>query len=234
MSLRVPRDFSSVETWVFDLDNTLYPPALDLWEQIDTRMRDFISRFLSIPQDEAFKLQKHYYKTYGTSLKGLMTEHNLQPDEFLQYVHDIDRSSLKPNPALHDAISKLQGRRLILTNGTRAHANAILDQIGLGDLFDDVYDIISANYLPKPHLAVYDGFLEAHGVHAGKAAMFEDLSRNLEAPHKLGMTTVLVVPKSTETVIREKWEHEGRDAPHVDHVTDDLADFLRRVSSKLV
>lgn len=234
MSLRVPRDFSKVETWVFDLDNTLYPPALDLWDQIDTRMCDFISRFLSIPKDEAFNLQKHYYKTYGTSLKGLMTEHNLEPEEFLEYVHNIDRSSLLPNPALRDGIERLRGRKLILTNGTRAHANAVLDQIGLGDLFDDVHDIISANYMPKPNLAVYDGFLEAHGVHADKAAMFEDLARNLEAPHRLGMTTVLVIPKSTEPVIREQWEQEGHDAPHVDHVTDDLADFLRGIGSKLV
>jgi putative hydrolase of the HAD superfamily len=234
MSIRVPREFGHVETWVFDLDNTLYPPALDLWEQIDTRMRDFISRFLSIPKDEAFKIQKHYYKTYGTSLKGLMIEHNLEPEEFLEYVHNIDRSSLVANPDLRDGIERLQGRKLILTNGTRAHAHAVLDQIGLGDLFDDVHDIISANYTPKPHLAVYDGFLEAHGVHAERAAMFEDLARNLEAPHRLGMTTVLVVPKTTETVIREQWEHEGRDEPYVDHVTDDLADFLRRITNKLV
>jgi putative hydrolase of the HAD superfamily len=221
------RGFDGIETWVFDLDNTLYPPALDLWHQIDARMRDFIARFLSIPHDEAFRLQKHYYRTHGTSLRGLMMEHGLKPEEFLEYVHDIDRSALKPDPALGEAIRRLQGRKLVLTNGSQAHAAAVLGQLGIADAFDGVYDIVAANFAPKPSPAAYDAFLAAHGVEPSRAAMFEDLARNLEVPHRLGMTTVLVVPAAhAGEVIREAWEHEGRDAPHVDHVTDDLAGFL--------
>jgi putative hydrolase of the HAD superfamily len=231
MSQQTPRDFSQVETWVFDLDNTLYPPALDLWHQIDARMRDFISDFLKLAPEEAFKLQKHYYRTYGTSLRGLMIEHQLEPEAFLEYVHDIDRSRLVPNPALGAAIKKLAGKKLVLTNGSRAHADAVLAGLGIADAFHGVHDIVAANFAPKPDPAAYHAFLGAHGVEAARAAMFEDLARNLEVPHALGMTTVLVLPGGAEPVIREHWESEGRDAAHVDHVTDDLVSFLARIAS---
>ena len=225
----VLRSFDHVGTWVFDLDNTLYPPSLDLWHQIDSRMRDFIARFLSITVEDAFRLQKEYYRRYGTSLRGLMLEHGLEPDEFLEYVHDIDRSALVPDPALGMALERLPGRKLVLTNGSRAHAHAVLAALGLAEAFHDVHDIVAARFTPKPTPEAYDAFLETQGVDPREAAMFEDLARNLQVPHSLGMTTVLVVPGGTAPVIREHWEHEGRDAPHVDHVTDDLAGFLAQI-----
>src|ERR671929_2342408 len=123
---RALRDFSRVETWVFDLDNTLYPHHLNLWHQVDARIRDYIAQFLRVPPDEAFRLQKDYYRRYGTSMRGLMTEHGMQPDDFFDFVHEIDHSPLEPNPALGAAIEKLQGRKLILTNGTRRHADAVM------------------------------------------------------------------------------------------------------------
>jgi putative hydrolase of the HAD superfamily len=224
------RAFDRVDTWVFDLDNTLYPHHLNLWQQVDERIRDYIADFLKVTREEAFRVQKDYYKRYGTSMRGLMSEHGMKPDDFLDFVHQIDHSPLTPNAALGAAIERLPGRKLILTNGTRRHADAVLARLELDRHFEDVFDIIAAELEPKPSPQTYDRFLAAHGVDAGKAAMFEDLARNLAVPHALGMTTVLVVPEHTREVFREGWELEGRDAPHVDHVTDDLAGFLQRIT----
>jgi putative hydrolase of the HAD superfamily len=234
MSVSPPgsRGFANVETWVFDLDNTLYPHHLNLWQQVDERIRDYIAAFLKVTHEEAFRVQKDYYKRYGTSMRGLMTEHGMKPDDFLDFVHQIDHSPLMPNAALGVAIERLPGRKLILTNGTRRHADAVLARLELERHFEDVFDIIAAELEPKPSPQTYDRFLAAHGVDAEKAAMFEDLARNLAVPHALGMTTVLVVPEHTREVFREGWELEGRDAPHVDHVTDDLAAFLRRIAAQ--
>jgi putative hydrolase of the HAD superfamily len=225
-----PRAFGHVETWVFDLDNTLYPHHLNLWQQVDTRIRDYIAGFLKITQAEAFRLQKDYYKRYGTSMRGLMTEHGMAPDDYLEVVHQIDHSPLEPNPALGAAIEQLPGRKLILTNGTRKHAEAVMRRLEIHEQFEDVFDIAAADLDPKPLPQVYDRFLARHGVDPTRAAMFEDLARNLEVPHALGMTTVLVVPEGARVVLREDWELQGRDAPHVDHVTDNLVGFLERIS----
>ena len=226
-----PRSFSSVETWVFDLDNTLYPHDLNLWQQIDDRIRSFVSDFLKVTKDEAFRVQKDYYKRYGTTMRGLMAEHDLKPDEYLEFVHQIDHSPLLPNPALGAAIETLPGRKLILTNGTRKHAEAVMRRLDIDRHFEDVFDIAAADLDPKPLPQVYDRFLHKHGVDPRKAAMFEDLARNLSVPYALGMTTVLVVPPATREVFREGWELEGRDAVHVDHVTDDLTGFLRKIAA---
>jgi putative hydrolase of the HAD superfamily len=224
------RGFGAVGTWVFDLDNTLYPHHLNLWQQVDERIRDYIANFLRVTPDEAFRVQKDYYRRYGTSMRGLMEEHGLNPDEFLEVVHQIDHSPLTPNPALGAAIARLPGRKLILTNGTRRHAEAVMGRLEIAEHFEDVFDIAAADLEPKPRPSVYDRFLSRHNVDPRKAAIFEDLARNLEVPHALGMTTVLVVPGGTREVFREEWELAGRGAPHVDHVTDDLTGFLRDVA----
>ena len=222
--------FTNVETWVFDLDNTLYPHHLNLWQQVDGRIRAYITNYLSISEDDAFRLQKDYYQRYGTTLRGLMTEHGMAPDDYLDVVHQIDHSPLVPNPALGAAIEKLPGRKLIFTNGTRRHAEAVMARLQIDRHFEDVFDIVAANLDPKPQPQVYDRFLARHGVDPARAALFEDLSRNLEVPHALGMTTVLVVPEGSRAVLREDWELSGRDAPHVDHVTDDLTGFLEGIA----
>lgn len=224
------RGFSHIETWIFDLDNTLYPHHLNLWQQVDIRIRDYIAEFLKVSHDEAFRLQKDYYKRYGTSMRGLMIEHGMKPDDFLDFVHEIDHSPLEPNPALGAAIEKLSGRKLILTNGTKKHAAAVMARLGIGEHFEDVFDIIAAEMEPKPFPDTYTRFLQAHAVEPTRAAMFEDLARNLTVPYHLGMTTVLVVPEGTREVFRESWELEGQDADHVDYVTDDLVSFLQGIA----
>jgi putative hydrolase of the HAD superfamily len=226
-ALAMKESFTHVDTWVFDLDNTLYPHHVNLWQQVDQRIGEFISAYLKIPAEEARAIQKDYYRRYGTSMRGMMTEHGVHADDYLAYVHRIDHSPLEPNPAMGAAIARLPGRKLILTNGSTDHAEAVLNRLGLAAHFEAVFDIIAADLEPKPAAQTYHKFLRDHDVDPAKAAMFEDLARNLVVPHQLGMTTVLVVPDGTREVVREDWELEGRDDPHVDHVTDNLTGFLQ-------
>jgi putative hydrolase of the HAD superfamily len=223
------RDFSHVETWVFDLDNTLYPHHVNLWQQVDARINEFVAAWLKISSEEARLIQKDYYRRFGTTMRGMMTLHGVRADDYLAYVHKIDHSPLEPNPAMGAAITKLPGRKLILTNGSVDHAGKVLERLGLSSHFDAVFDIIAAELEPKPAPQTYQKFLDLHRVDPARSAMFEDLARNLAVPHQLGMTTVLVVPDGTREVVREDWELEGRDASHVDYVTDDLTGFLQRL-----
>jgi len=218
-----------VDTWVFDLDNTLYGAEHDLWPQIDARMKAYIAAFLGIAPDDAFKLQKDYYRRYGTSLRGLMIEHAMDPDAFLHHVHDIDLSGLDTTPRLGAAIEALPGRKLVYTNGSEAHARNVLAKLGIDGQFAAVHDIVAAEFHPKPTEEAYRRFLDRHAVEPRRAAMFEDLARNLEVPHRLGMGTVLVVPPGHRPGIRESWELEGREAAYVDRVTDDLVAFLEHL-----
>ena len=225
--------FAKVDAWVFDLDNTLYPRHTNLYLQVDRRIRDFVGTLLKIGADEAQRVQKDYYKRYGTTLRGLMVEHGILPDEFLEYVHDIDHSPVEADPRLAAAIEGLPGRKFILTNGSRRHAEKVAERLGVTEQFEDIFDIVSSELLPKPNRATYDRFLAATGVSPGTAAMFEDLSRNLVEPRALGMITVLVVPGGIREVFHEDWELEGRDAAHIDHLTDDLGGFLESVSAAI-
>jgi putative hydrolase of the HAD superfamily len=226
------RRFTHIDTWVFDLDNTLYPHHVNLWHQVDIRIGEFVSAFLKIPADQARVIQKDYYRRYGTTMRGMMTEHGVRADDYLAYVHKIDHSPLQPNPEMGAAIAKLPGRKLVLTNGSTDHADAVLTRLGLAAHFEAVFDIIAAELEPKPAPQTYRKFLRDHGVDPLTSAMFEDLARNLVVPHQLGMTTVLVVPDGSKEVVREDWELEGRDAAYVDHVTDDLTGFLEGLSAK--
>lgn len=231
---KIASGFAHVETWVFDLDNTLYPHHIGLWRQVDSKIRAYVANFLGVSIEEAFRIQKDYYQRYGTSMRGLMVEHGMRPDEYLEIVHEIDHSPIEPNPDLGRALEKLPGRKLILTNGTRKHADAVVARLELHGHFEDVFDIIAMELDPKPSAATYDRFLKTHDVMPQRAAMFEDLARNLEVPHARGMTTVLVVPPIQRELAgetgRQDWERSGYDAPHVDHVTDDLVRFLDRIT----
>jgi len=228
--MKMSRTFDHVETWVFDLDNTLYPHHVNLWQQVDARIGEFVSRRLNVSAEQARRIQKDYYRRYGTTMRGMMTEHGVHADDFLAYVHQIDHSPLEPNPAMGAAIAELPGRKLILTNGSTDHAGKVLERLGIGAHFEAVFDIIAAELEPKPAPQTYRKFLDLHAVDPARAAMFEDLARNLVVPHQLGMTTVLVVPDGTREVVREDWELEGREATYVDHVTDDLTGFLERLA----
>jgi putative hydrolase of the HAD superfamily len=230
--MKAPRTFADIDTWVFDLDNTLYPHHVNLWQQIDARISEFVSSWLKVDAIEARRIQKDYYLRYGTTMRGMMTEHGVHADDYLAYVHRIDHSPLEPNPAMGTAIAKLRGRKLILTNGSTDHVDRVLERLGIREHFEAVFDIIAAELEPKPAPQIYQKFLDLHAVDPTRSAMFEDLARNLVVPHRLGMTTVLVVPDGSKQVVREDWELEGREAAHVDHVTDDLTGFLEVLSAK--
>ncbi|MDI4666420.1 pyrimidine 5'-nucleotidase [Xanthobacter autotrophicus] len=222
--------FDAVDTWVFDLDNTLYPAHHDLWFQIDARMKGYISDLLGIPPEDAFRIQKDYYRRYGTSLRGLMIEHGVEPDAFLAHVHDVDLSGLDAAPRLAAAIEALPGAKIVYTNGSERHARNVLEKLGMDAHFAAVHDIVAAEFHPKPTEEAYLRFLRTHGVDPKRAAMFEDLARNLEVPHRLGMVTVLVIPPGETIAARESWEFEGREDAYVDHITEDLAGFLETVA----
>ena len=222
--------FAHVTDWVFDLDNTLYPRECNLFAQIDLLISDYMVSVTGLPYAEARALQKRYYHDHGTTLHGLMLHYGVDPNHFLKTVHDIDYSGVAAHPGLSAALRALPGRKFILTNGDVGHATQVLRKVGAEGLFTDIFDIRAMSYKPKPLPEAYESFLALHGIDARKAAMFDDLEKNLLVPHERGMTTVHVVAP-------EDWEHDqvdawelGRDTgPHVHHVTDDLAAFLRDV-----
>src|SRR3712207_808702 len=220
------RGFGHVDTWIFDLDNTLYPHDARVWPQVDDRITAFIAALYGLDGLSARALQKYFYHRYGTTLRGLMEEEGINPYEFLDFAHDIDHSGIELNPLLGDAIEKLPGRKLILTNGSRKHAENVAMKLGILDHFEDVFDIAASNFVPKPDRRAYEIFLDKHGVEPSRSAMFEDIAKNLTVPHELGMTTTLIVPKTLDP-FRESFEQEAVKTPEIDYITNDLADFLR-------
>ena len=221
------RGFERTQVWVFDLDNTLYPADCNLFLQVDQRMGEFIARLLGVPFAYARHLQKTYYRQFGTTLSGLMQVHGMDPKPFLDYVHDIDLTPVREHPELAAAIDKLPGRKLIFTNGSRRHAERVAGKLGVLHCFETIFDICDANYVPKPTASCYQHFCQAHGVEATQSAMFEDIPRNLEAPHALGMTTVLVRSNTNHDHPVQQMIRAWVEPPaHVHHMTFNLAAFL--------
>jgi putative hydrolase of the HAD superfamily len=214
MSLSPP-DLTHIDTWLFDLDNTLYPPEAEFMSLIEGRMTTFVARQTGLPRDQAYALQKRYLAEHGTTLAGLMAHHSVDPEAFLDEVHDVSTVGLHPDPQLRAAIAALPGRRLVFTNGDKAHAARVLSRLELDDLFEAVFHIALADYIPKPHPKTFERMIQAHHVDPARACFFEDTERNLTPAHALGMTTVLVGPDAMRSA-----------APFVDYRTDHLADFL--------
>ncbi len=211
--------FARVETWVFDLDNTLYPPHERLFDQIEAKIAAYVMRELKVDEVEAARMRRAYWHDHGTTLAGLMLHHGIDPEPFLEEVHDISFAPLNPNPALHEAISALPGRSIVYTNGTAAYARKVVSALRLDGLFDAFYGVESAFYTPKPEPAAYQRIFGADGLDPRRAAMFEDDPRNLRVPASLGLETVWVAPGAEDLPA----------PPHVGHRTSDLAGFLRRL-----
>jgi putative hydrolase of the HAD superfamily len=208
--------FAHVRTWVFDLDNTLYHPSARLFDQIEVKMTDWVMQTLRVDRAQADHLRSHYWQTYGTTLAGLMAEHDVDPTPYLVDVHDISFAALEPDPSLARAITALPGRRIVFTNGSRPYARDVLAARGLTDVFDAVYGVEDAGFRPKPERAAFETVFAKDGLQPATAAMFEDDPRNLAAPHAMGMRTVLVAPAPEPQ-------------PHIGFHTDDLAAFLQRL-----
>ena len=209
--------FQHVTEWVFDLDHTLYPQKNRLFDQIETKMTDYIVDLLGIDAASANTLRNRYWTTYGTTLAGLMKEHDIDPDPFLWKVHQINFSVIAPNPALGAAVDALPGRKIIYTNGTIPYATEVLNALEITSVFDAIYGVETAGYRPKPELQTFEAVLGRDQTKTAYGAMFEDDVRNLAVPKDLGMGTVLVSPL-------DKYP-----AAHVDFVTTDLTAFLRQI-----
>ena len=225
--------FGRVSTWVFDLDNTLYPAGSGLWPQINHRVTLYLAALTGLDGMSARALQRHYYQRYGATLRGLLEEAAIDPAPFLAFVHDVDRSGLAPDARLGQEIARLPGRRLIFTNGSRDHALRTVAQLGLDGLFEDAFDIVASGFVSKPAAAAFEAFFDRYGVDPAGAAMFEDIARNLLTPKARGMTTTLVAPAGGQPDERDAADVEGRDGGHIDFVTDDLGGFLQRVNDRL-
>jgi len=216
-----------VNTWVFDLDNTLYPADAQIMTQVDRRMTEFVMQLLDLPWNEARAVQKKYWRQYGTTLNGLMTNHTVDMAHFLDFVHDVDHSVITPDPVLAERVGKLEGRRLVYTNGSVKHAEKVIDRLGLNGLFDDLYDIEAGGYTPKPHRESFDRFTAKHAVDPASALMFEDSARNLETAAQIGFTTVLI--RAPEHDPHGESAGPGDHPPHVHYAADCLRTFLGTV-----
>lgn len=210
------RHFDHVRTWVFDLDHTLYPPSQQLFPQIEEKMTDFVMRALDVGREQADHLRRTYWAEHGTTLAGLMANHDIDADAYLDEVHDIRFDVLEPDPYLADLLAQLPGRRIVYTNGSAPYAAQVLKARGLEAAFDAIYGVEHAGYVPKPQSAAFERVFVMDGLDPTQAAMFEDDPRNLAAPHAMGLRTVHVAP-------------EPKAADHIHHHTDDLNDFLGRL-----
>ncbi|HVA12641.1 MAG TPA: pyrimidine 5'-nucleotidase [Stellaceae bacterium] len=215
---------SAIETWIFDLDNTLYPGTCQLYAEIERRMGAFIMAELKLDRDSAHALRQRFLERHGTTLKGLMIEHGMAPERFLDYVHEIDLSSVAEDRALGDAIAGLPGRKLIFTNGTKRHAERVLARLGLGGHFAAIHDIVACDYCPKPEPAAYAAFVRQHDIDPHRAAMAEDMARNLPPAAMLGMTTIWVSGGPHP--------HDDGHAAHIHYRVEhrELAPFLRAIT----
>lgn len=228
-----PDGFEGIETWVFDLDNTLYPAECHLFAQIDAKMTEFIQRRFDMEHGDARKIQKDLYAKFGTTLSGLMTEFDVPPHDFLDYVHDIDLTGITVNASLKAALQALPGRKIVFTNGSVKHAENVAGAIGILDLFDDIFDIEQSGFVPKPHSPAYDRFFDRFSIDAGSSAMFEDIADNLRIPHETGMRTVLVQSDAdwcADEPLGKRPSIPGERFSHVDCVTSDLTSFLQTIT----
>jgi putative hydrolase of the HAD superfamily len=214
------RGFHDIETWVFDLDNTLYPATSTVYPEVEERMNRFIMTELKLDLADAIALRKRFFEAHGTTLRGLMNDYGMPPRPFLDFVHELDLSGLARDEALGAAIGALPGRKVIFTNATERHAERVLAALGLGQHFCGIHDIEACAFVPKPDPSGYRELLRRHGIDAPRAAMIEDMAKNLVPAAALGMTTIWVKGGP-------HGEASDEAAPHIHHVADDLAAFLR-------
>ena len=213
----------NMRTWIFDLDNTLYPAACDLFAQIDVKMGAYISKLLSVDLIEARRVQKDYFMEYGTTLAGLMRHHDVDPHDYLDYVHDIDVTVVMPDERMTKALEVLPGRKIVYTNGSAGHAARVMQRLGITHLFEGTFDVLASDFIPKPDPGAFTALIEAYSIDPDEAVMVEDLAKNLIPAHDLGITTVWV-PTASE------WSRDGADRSFIDYVADDLSAWLADVA----
>ena len=214
-----------VDSWIFDLDNSLYPASCNLFALIDARMGAFIQRLLGCGPAEARRVQKSYFHEHGTTLAGLMRTHGTDPHEFLDFVHDIDLARVAADPRLVAALDRLPGRKFVFTNASEAYARRVLDRLGLANAFDGLHDIHAMDYVPKPDPRSYAAMCARYGIVPDRALFAEDMARNLEPAKALGMTTVWVDNGSEQA-------GRGADPGFIDYRTTDIGEWLTGITGE--
>ena len=215
------KELAEIKYWLFDLDNTLYSGQTKVFDQVDKKMSSFISKKLDINLEKAKKIQKEYFHKYSTTLSGLIKHHKIDADEFLEFVHDVDLSFLKQDKDLENEISKIEGKKIIFTNGSKAHAVNVTKKIGIDKLFDGVFDIVESNFIPKPSIEAYKMLIEKYKIEPQYCILVEDIARNLKPAYELGMKTVWIKND-------EPWASEFSNESFVNYTTENLANFLRK------
>jgi putative hydrolase of the HAD superfamily len=211
--------FEAIDTWIFDLDNTLYPSSCDLFAEIEVRMGLFITQRLGLDREAAHALRRDYYRTYGTTLRGLMAVHKIDPHLFLRFVHDVDLKVVPPNPVLNRALALLPGRKIVFTNGSCAYAERVLERVGIRPHFELIFDIEAAAFVPKPAPETMDALLGRLVCAPERAILFDDIPANLIPAQQRGLTTVLIKT-------HKSWAATSDVTAEADHTTEDLTNFL--------
>jgi putative hydrolase of the HAD superfamily len=222
----VARGLDHIDTWIFDLDNTLYPARCRLFDQVDRLIGRYIETQLGLDAVAARTLQKRYFREHGTTLSGLMRHHGVDPHKFLAFVHEIDLTPVEPSPSLAAGLARLPGRRLIYTNGSVAHAERVMEKLGVRGAFEGIFDIVAGEFRPKPEIASYRRLIERFRIDPTRAALIEDLPKNLIPAAELGMTTVLIATDS-------EWANEAAEGAHVHHRTEDLVAWIEAAVASL-
>ena len=217
------KELKKIKFWLFDLDNTLYSGDTKVFDQVDKKMSKFISEKLKVSVEEAKKIQKNYFHEYNTTLNGMIKNHDIDATEFLEFVHDVNLDFLKKDEFLGNQINKLNGKKIIFTNGSKAHAANVTEKIGIDKLFDGVFDIVDSDFYPKPSMEPYKKIIENYNIEPEYCIFFEDIARNLKPAHELGMKTVWIKNK-------EPWAAEYSDAEFINYRTDNLANFLKEIN----
>ena len=216
-------DLKKIKYWIFDLDNTLYSGDTKVFDQVDKKMSRFISDKLKVSTEEAKKIQKNYFHEYNTTLNGMIKNHKIDADEFLEFVHDVNLDFLKANKPLEQEITNLNGKKFIFTNGSKAHAANVTKRIGIEKLFDGVFDIVESDFIPKPSIEPYKKIIEKYKIEPQYSIFIEDIARNLKPAHELGMKTVWIKND-------EPWAAKFSDSNFINYKTDNLAKFLKEVN----
>ncbi|MDC0525099.1 pyrimidine 5'-nucleotidase [Pelagibacteraceae bacterium] len=217
------KELKKIKYWLFDLDNTLYSGDTKVFDQVDKKMSKFISEKLKVNEEEAKKIQKNYFHEYNTTLNGMIKNHDIDANEFLEFVHDVDLNFLKKNELLENQINRLNGKKIIFTNGSRAHAANVTKRIGIDKLFDGVFDIVDSDFYPKPSIEPYKKIIEYYNIEPEYCIFFEDIARNLKPAYELGMKTVWIENN-------EPWAAEYSGEAFINYKTNNLANFLKEIN----
>ncbi|MDC1096262.1 pyrimidine 5'-nucleotidase [Pelagibacteraceae bacterium] len=217
------RELTKIKYWIFDLDNTLYSGDTKVFDQVDKKMSKFISEKLNVSIVEAKKIQKNYFHEYNTTLNGMIKNHKIDANEFLEFVHDVNLDFLKENKPLGQEISNLEGKKFIFTNGSKAHVANVTKRIGIEKLFDGVFDIVESDFIPKPSIEPYKKIIEKYKIEPQYSIFIEDIARNLKPAHQLGMKTVWIKND-------EPWAAEFSDSDFINYKTNNLAKFLKEIN----